>query len=270
LRLTNTHKRFVTTRQLRRRIGGNDMLIWIVLACLLGGVVSLLFAWFIAARLRPSSLGRFIAFAAGTMLTAAMLGMLPEAFEMAPNKAHELCVVLFVSLLAFYLLQRAAIWRHTHEHDVTLRGVPAVIVFGDGVHNFVDGVLIAAAFLVDPMLGVTSTIAVVAHEVPQELGDFVLLLNAGWSKKKALLANGASSLASVLGGIVGWWALSSAQAALPYALMVAAASFIYIAVADLIPHLHRRHKLDGFFPQTGLLFLGIAMIAVIGELLHHH
>jgi zinc and cadmium transporter len=248
------------------------MLLWIVIACLAGGVVSLLAAWFIATRLKPSMLGRFVAFAAGTMLTAAMLGMLPEALEMAPNKAHELCVVLFVSMLGFYLLQRAAIWRHAHAHegDDPMRSVPAVVVLGDGVHNFVDGVLIAAAFLVDPMLGVTSTLAIVAHEVPQELGDFVLLLNAGWSKKKALLGNAASSLASVLGGIVGWWTLSSAQAALPYALMVAAASFIYIAVADLIPHLHRRHKIDGFFPQTALLFLGIATIAIIGELLHHH
>jgi zinc and cadmium transporter len=151
-----------------------------------------------------------------------------------------------------------------------LRSVPAVVVLGDGVHNFVDGVLIAAAFLVDPMLGVTSTLAIVAHEVPQELGDFVLLLNAGWSKKRALIANAASSLASVLGGVLGWWALSSAQAALPYALMVAAASFIYIAVADLIPLLHRRHKIDGFVPQTALLALGIATIATVGELLHHH
>jgi zinc and cadmium transporter len=222
--------------------------------------------------MKPAMLGRFIAYAAGTMLTAAMLGMLPEAFEMAPNKAHELCIVLFVAMIGFYLLQRAAIWRHAHVHesDATLQGIPAVVIFGDGVHNFVDGVLIAAAFLVDPMLGVTTTLAVIAHEIPQELGDFVLLLNAGWSKKKALLANAASSLASVLGGILGWWTLSSAQAALPYALMVAAASFIYIAVADLMPHLHRRHKIDGFVSQTALLFLGIAMIAGIGELLHHH
>jgi zinc and cadmium transporter len=204
-------------------------------------------------------------------LTAALLGMLPEALEMAPTKAHELCIVLFVSLLGFYLLQRAAIWRHshTHESDDTLNSVPIVIIFGDGVHNFVDGVLIAAAFLVDPMLGVITTLSIIAHEVPQELSDFVLLLNAGWSKKQALLANAASSLASVLGGVVGWWALSSAQAALPYALMVAAASFIYIAVADLIPHLHRRHKIDGFFPQTALLFLGIATISIVGKLVHH-
>ncbi|TAG65895.1 MAG: ZIP family metal transporter, partial [Burkholderiales bacterium] len=197
---------------------------------------------------------------------------LPEALEMAPNKAHELCGVLFVSMLGFYLLQRAALWRHAcvHANDTALLSFPEVIVFGDGVHNFVDGVLIAAAFLADPMLGVTTTLAVIAHEVPQELGDFVLLLNAGWSKQKALFANALSSMTSVLGGIVGWWALSAAEHALPYALMVAAASFIYIAVGDLLPHLHRRHKIDGFFPQTGLLFLGIAMIAVIGELLHHH
>lgn len=132
---------------------------------------------------------------------------------------------------------------------------------------FAAGTMLAAAFLADPWLGVTTTLAVVAHEVPQELGDFVLL-SAGWSKRKALLANGASSLASVLGGVVGWAALDGAQGALPYALAVAAGSFLYIAVADLMPLLHQRRRVDGFMPQTALMAAGLLCIPLVGHRLH--
>jgi zinc and cadmium transporter len=248
------------------------MLLSIVLACLLGGVVSVLLAWVFATRLSGKWLGRFVAFAAGTMLAAAMLNILPEAFEMNQGSAEPLFITLFLATLGFYLLERAAIWRHAHAHDgeERLTGVPWVVVLGDSVHNFVDGVLIAAAFLVDPWLGVTTALAVFAHELPQELGDFVLLLNSGWSKKKALLANAASGASAVVGGVVGWLALSDAQQLLPYALMIAAASFIYIAVADLFPLLHRRHHIDGFVPQTALLIAGVVSISVVGHLLHHH
>lgn len=133
------------------------------------------------------------------------------------------------------------------------------------MHNVVDGVLLAAAFLADPWLGVTTALAIALQEIPQELGDFVLLLESGWCKRRALLANAASSPASVLGGVVGWLALSHAQAALPHALAVAAASFLYTAVADLLPLLHRRHAQDGFALQTALRAGGRAVIPAFGH-----
>lgn len=248
-------------------------LLCILTACLFGGVLSLLLAGWLAFRLPPAGLGRMVAFAAGTMLAAALLDILPEAFSLAASQPELLFATVLAALVGFFLLERAALWRHAHpesdahSHAAT-QGAAWAVLLGDGVHNFVDGVLLAAAFLADPWLGVTTTLAVVAHEVPQELGDFVLLLSAGWSKRKALLANGASSLASVLGGVVGWAALDGAQGALPYALAVAAGSFLYIAVADLMPLLHQRRRIDGFMPQTALMAAGMLCIPLVGHWLH--
>lgn len=249
----------------------------IIAACLAGGVLSLLLAGLLAFRLPAAWLGRLVAFAAGTMLAAALLDLLPEAFELAAGQQEALFATMLAALVGFYLLERAALWRHSHpglddghghDHAAPTPGAAWVVLLGDGVHNFVDGVLLAAAFLADPWLGITTAVAVVAHEVPQELGDFVLLLSAGWSKRRALLANAASSLASVLGGMLGWWALDGAQGALPYALAVAAASFLYIAVADLMPLLHRRRRLDGFIPQSALMAAGLVCVPVVGHWLH--
>ena len=254
----------------------NLTLLSIVAACLLGGLASLLIAALLATRLSTSALGRMVDFAAGAMLAAALVDVLPEAVSLARGQHEALFATLLAALIGFYLLERAALWRHAHHglddaaHEAALPspGAAWVVLLGDGVHNFVDGVLIAAAFLADPWLGVTTTLAVVAHEVPQELGDFVLLLSAGWSRRRALLANGASSLASVAGGVVGWLALDGAQGALPYALAVAAASFLYIAVADLMPLLHRRRRIDGFVAQSALLAAGLVCVPLVGHWLH--
>jgi zinc and cadmium transporter len=252
------------------------MLTWALMASLACGLGSLLLAAALAFRLSPTGLGRLIAFAAGTMLAAALLDILPEALASAPSHADALLATVLAGLIGFYLLERAALWRHDHSgstpgghgHAHALPGAPWVILLGDGVHNFVDGVLLAAAFLTDPRLGVTTAIAIALHEVPQELGDFVLLLEAGWSKRRALLANAASSLTSVAGTLVGWFALEGARFALPYALAVAAASFLYIAMADLVPLLHRRHRQDGFAAQTALLAAGLVCIPLFGHWLH--
>lgn len=249
-------------------------LLYIVAACLLGGLLSVLLAATLAFRVSGRLVGRLIAFAAGTMLAAALLDILPEAIEHAPGQQRALLATLLGALVVFYLLERVALWRHAHPghaadgHDAPAHGTAWAVLIGDGVHNFVDGVLLAAAFLTDPWLGVTATVAVVAHEIPQELGDFVLLLSAGWSKRRALLANAASSAASVAGGIVGWLALDGAREALPYALAIAAGSFLYIAVADLMPLLHRRRLVDGFFPQSALLAAGLVCVPVVGHWLH--
>jgi len=145
-----------------------------------------------------------------------------------------------------------------------------LIVGGDGFHNFVDGILIAAAFLTDVKLGVATTLAIVAHEIPQEIGDFMVLLHAGYKRRTALLLNLASSLTSVAGGVLGYFTFDNAQEAMPYALVIAAASFIYIAVSDLIPDMHRRNDSRSSATQIIFISAGIATILLSDQLLHSH
>jgi zinc and cadmium transporter len=184
-------------------------------------------------------------------------------------------------LLGFFLLEKAALWRHRHDHERNFAESPAahhstrgriaaVVLIGDGFHNAVDGVLIASAFLVDTSLGLTATLAIAAHEIPQEVGDFTVLLDCGPSRAQALAMNLLSSLSSILGGIGGYFALEHARHVTPYVLALAGASFIYIAVADLIPNLHRATDSRSTAWQIGLIAAGIAAIAVPHALLHSH
>ena len=160
--------------------------------------------------------------------------------------------------------------RSSHHHVQSTQGGEALLILiGDSFHNFCDGVVIAAAFLADFNLGVVTAVAIVAHEVPQEVGDFLVLLHSGFSKRQALLFNMGSSLGSVIGGLVGYWALASVQRWVPYALALAAASMLYVAVADLIPGLQRRARLADTAMQLVLLGLGIGVIAVVHNLLAH-
>lgn len=249
----------------------------IVLATLLGGLLSMVAAAGLVFRLSRQATATLVAFAAGVMLSSALLDILPEAFAGleagADQAAHQaLFATLLAGLLGFFALERLALWRHAHadsggdEGEQQAEVAAPLVLIGDAFHNFVDGLLIAAAFLADPMLGVTTTLAVVAHEIPQELGDFVLLLNAGWSRRKAFLANAASSLTSVLGGLLGYFALDGAEHFLPYVLTIAAASFIYIAVADLLPLLHRQRS--SFVLQSALIGLGIMVVPLVGQWVH--
>ncbi len=263
-----------------------NTLTMIVLATLLGGLLSMIATAGLVFRLSRQSTATLVAFSAGVMLSSALLDILPEAFASMPQEiglhehaghAHDspagvLFAVLLAGLLGFFALERLALWRHAHpgcgtdEGDQHAEVAAPLVLIGDAFHNFVDGLLIAAAFLADPMLGVTTTLAVVAHEIPQEIGDFVLLLNAGWSRRKAFMANAASSLTSVLGGLIGYFALDGAEHVLPYILTIAAASFIYIAVADLLPLLHRQRS--NFALQSALIGLGVMVVPLVGQWVH--
>lgn len=221
---------------------------------------------------------RMVSYAVGVMLAAAFLHLLPEAFMQA-DSIEGLFAVLLGGILTFFLFEKAALWRHRHEPGVEHRHAAehghrrragALIVLGDGFHNFVDGVLIAAAFLIDIRLGITTAAAIVAHEIPQEVGDFMVLLHSGYARRKALLLNLASSVASVVGGLAGYFALEGAQGAIPYVVALAAASFIYIAVADLIPDLHRSNDGCSTAWQVVLIAAGVATVAVPHGLLHPH
>jgi zinc and cadmium transporter len=158
---------------------------------------------------------------------------------------------------------------HTHGAErVRSAAAGKLILIGDGIHNLTDGVLIAAAFLTDIQLGVVTSIAVIAHEIPQEVGDFAILLHSGFSRGRALVYNLLSSLTSIVGGVVAYVSLGLAHALVPYALAIAAASFIYIAVADLIPGLHKRFDLSGTVQQVALIALGVGLISLTDALLH--
>lgn len=263
--------------KLDRIIGMTSLpvLLQIILACLLGGVLSLAAAALVLFGLPKKWLNYAVSFSIGVLLATSMLHLLPEALELGLTP-HELFPVLLAGVLGFFALEKFAIWRHSHgsedthadgapcedhTHDHHHGGGEAVsILVGDSFHNFTDGLLIAAAFLADPVLGWAATFAVVAHEVPQEAGDFAILLAAGWQRAKALFWNGVSSLASLIGGVVGYFALERAQEWVPYIVIIASASFIYIAIADLMPRLKREQRGMGWHGL--MLAAGIAIVVV--------
>jgi len=244
-------------------------LAWIVLACLAGGVLSV-GAAACALVLRAKWVPMLVSFAIGTLLAAAFLEVLPHAFEQGEPK--DVAMAILGGLLGFFLLEKLLLWRHSHDHGEG--GAPmhhhehsragVLIVVGDTIHNFVDGVLIAAAFLQGPELGLVTAVAIVAHEIPQEVGDFLVLLHSGYSRARAFALNVVSSLGSVVGGVAGYFALEGFEHWEPVLLGVVAASMIYVAVADLIPGLHKRPELRDTAQQTLLIAAGVGLIALLG------
>ncbi len=254
-------------------------LLFILFATLAGGVLSVLAAALITYNVLGTFVQRLVSFSAGVLLGAAFLELLPHAFEGANNQ-HSLFAALLGGLLVFFLLEKFALWRHSHHHEHDGHGHEhgfdaheagksgLLILVGDAIHNFADGILIAAAFVADPKLGLITTLGIIAHEVPQEAGDFIVLLNAGYSKARALAYNMLSSAASVAGGVIGYFALADVSGALPYVLVFAAASFIYIAVADLIPWMQRRPDTESSTWQIVMVGAGVGMIALTHSFLH--
>jgi zinc and cadmium transporter len=243
-------------------------LAWIVAATAAGGVLSVLLAATVSLGPLLRVSGWLVAFAVGVLLAAALVELIPEAAAALP--AERVGLTVLAAILGFFALEKAALWRHAHAHGEAPAGpapqaVGPLVVIGDGVHNFADGVLIAAAFLQDPALGVAAAVGVLAHEIPQEIGDFAVLLDAGYPRRQALWMNVASGSAAVAGGIVGYLALQQAERALPYALAVAAGSFLYIAVADLMPLLQRRLRPLDALLQLALILAGAAVVLAPGH-----
>jgi zinc and cadmium transporter len=252
----------------------------IVLATLAGGLLSV----FIAASLTLTVLSRLVqhlvSLSTGVLLSTALLNVLPEAFE-SKASPHSLFAALLAGLLFFFLLEKAELYRHGHHHehdehhhdhgfDVQQAGRGGwIVLLGDSIHNFCDGIIIAAAFLADTRLGTVTALAIVAHEIPQEVGDYIVLLNAGFSRTRALLYNALSGLAAVAGGVLGYFVVGPWEAAFPYLLVVAASSFIYVAVADLIPQLQHRLSLRATLAQLAWLAVGLALVVVATRLLEH-
>jgi zinc and cadmium transporter len=252
---------------------------WIISFTLLGGVAGALVAslfLLVPEQARTRALPFMVAFATGALLGASLLGLLPEAIQLAgPHAYQNVGLSLLGGIALFFVLEKLVLWRHCHEDDCETHtpddgsrrhSSGAMVIMGDTVHNVLDGVLIAAAFLIDTRLGVMTGVAVLAHEIPSEVGDFAVLLHSGMSRARAFAWNLISALGSVVGGILGYYALSRLQPILPYALGVSAASLLYVAVADLIPGLHRRVDLKTSALQVILIGLGVLLVASVEAL----
>lgn len=272
-------------------------LTWIVLSTLVSGVLSVLAAGIFLAlpsKQREAALPHLVSFATGALLGAALLALIPHAVLGAgTDRVHEIGIALIAGIALFFVLEKFLLWRHCHddhcdEHTVSethyhhghghdhahvheqarKKASGTLVLVGDALHNVLDGVLIAAAFLTDVHLGVVTALAIMAHEIPQEVGNFAVLLNSGVSRRRALALNLLTSLTAVIGGVVGFFALEAAVRVLPFALAVAAASLLYVAVADLIPGLHRRVDARSSVAQVLLIGCGIAIIALAENQAH--
>ena len=249
---------------------------WILAASLAGGTLSAGLAAF-SLLLRATWIPMLVSYAIGALLGAAFLEVIPQAFKIGPPR--EAAAGILAGIFVFFVLEKLLLWRHCHTencevhdphqhaHDHGRSGT--LIVVGDTVHNFVDGVLIAAAFLQSTELGIVAALAIIAHEIPQEVGDFLILLHSGYSRARALAVNLLSSLATIVGGLGGYYGLQYFHGWESVLLGVVAASMIYVAVADLIPGLHKRPQLRDTASQALLIALGIGSIALVGVLLAH-
>lgn len=207
-----------------------------------------------------------LSYAIGTLLGAAFLGLLNQSTALIgfENTSYS----FLAGIVIFFMLEKLLLWRHCHEeHCESHATTGPLILVGDALHNFIDGVVIASAFAVSVPLGFATAIAIIGHEIPQELGDFAVLLESGYSKGQAYFYNVLSSSTTLVAGIGSYYFLSHVTSLVPYVMSLAAASFVYIAVADLVPMLHRRVGFRSLVLQTILILAGIVTIVVVS---HHH
>ena len=249
-------------------------LTWIIAVALAGGILSVTVAAALTVAVGTHRVNMLISYAIGALLGAAFLEILPHALER--GDPHRMAATVLFGILAFFLLEKLVLWRHCHHdhceahdaqapaHDHGRSGL--LILVGDTFHNFVDGILIAAAFLESTELGIVTALAIIAHEIPQEVGDYLILLHSGYSRARALAFNLLSSLATLAGALLAYFALSRLTEWIPTLLGLGAASMIYIAVADLIPGLHKRTELKATVQQMLLIGLGVLSIVVVRAL----
>lgn len=225
---------------------------------------------------------RMVSLSVGIMLATVFIHSLPEAFESNINP-HYLFATLLAGLLGFFLLEKMSLLRHSHHyegdgHDHHPIGFDAhqagksgwMILVGDSLHNFSDGILIAAAFIADPKIGLMTSLAIFTHEIPQEVGDFIVLLNAGFTRRRAFLYNLICSLMAIIGGVLGYVMLANANHFIPYALVLASSGFIYIAVSDLMPQMQRRITFRESVSQVFLIAVGVGIVLLLTKQLHVH
>ena len=271
-----------------------SLLVWIIFFTAIGGIASASFAGLFL--LIPEDVGRklkphFVSYATGALLGAALLALLPDAIEgVGAAGAKAIGGALLLGLGIFFVIEKLVLWWHTHSnghnghgesgnahehdhhhHDHTHSRDAAsgvLVIIGDSIHNALDGVLIAAAFFTSVSLGLVTTFAVAAHEIPHRVGDFAILVHSGMSRGRAFIVNMTTGVASVIGGVAAYFGLKHALGVLPYALAVASAGFLYIAVAGLIPGLHRRADARTSLAQVVFMGLGVGTIMWAESLAH--
>lgn len=255
---------------------------WIIAFCLIGGSLTVLLAsalFLVPEKIRLQLEPHLVSFATGVLLGAAFLGLLPHALEPTNGTSvHTVLTVVLAGVLVFFLLEKLMLWRHCHAdhceiHDANHMERPAapagaLVLVGDGIHSLVDGVLIGAAFLTDIHLGVITALAIASHEVPQQVSNIVVLLKSGYTRMQAVFFSVITSATTVLGGILAFVSLDASTQFMPYILAIAAASFIYIAIADLIPGLHKRVQARAMFDQVSLISAGAILIYFSHSALH--
>jgi len=256
-----------------------------LIAILIGTLAAGIGSVWLAAVLSFGALARYtqhmLSLAAGALMGTAFLHLLPEAFESRVG-AHQLFMTLLVGLVFFFLLDKAELWHHGHEHhhdeghdpqhDHGHERTPGswAVLAGDSVHCFGDGILIASAFVADLRLGVIAALAVLAHEVPHHMGDLMVLRQASSNRQAALLKVSLAGAVTALGGVAGFWLVEQLRGYLPYFLVVASSSFIYVALADLIPQLQKRLSLRETLAQIAWLLGGIALVTLVSALARAH
>jgi len=219
--------------------------------------------------LKEAIMGRIlmalVGFASGSLIGAVFFDLIPEAAE----SGQAIWLYIVAGIVFFFIMEKFLYWRHCHDETCKVHSFAYLNLIGDGVHNFIDGVLIAASFLVSPSLGFTTSLAVVFHEIPQELGDFGVLLYGGFERKKALMYNFLSAITAVIGALVTYFLASQVQGLALLLVPFAAGGFIYIAATDLMPELHKKSQTKDSVIQLSTLLTGIALMFIVDMLLPH-
>ncbi len=202
-----------------------------------------------------------VSLSAGALMGGAFIHLLPEASEKLSSE--DLNIMVLLSFIFFFLVEKMFHWRHCHKGECEVHTFGYMNLFGDAIHNFIDGLIIAATFSLDVKLGIVTSFAIALHEIPQEIGDFGVLLYAGFEKRKALIANFTVALTVVLGGIVGYFLSSHLENVIPYLLPFAAGGFIYIAASDLMPEIRKEESLKKSMVSFGIFIVGILIMFLV-------
>jgi len=250
-------------------------LLIIIAVCFFGSLLSLTLAFLFSKLKMVNYADYFVSFAVGTLLGAAFLEIIPHAYELSRD-LHQISLIVLVGILIFFILEKLLVWRHCHgshcenhspvvNHDVK-KG--SILIIGDCFHNFIDGILIASAFIVDINLGLITALAIIVHEIPQEISNFSILINSGYSLSRTLLMNVITGFAMIIGAILAYSVLNDLEFLIPIILAFAASSMIYVAISDLIPSLHKKVEIKQTFQQTFSIFLGVLIIYFLHSLIH--
>ena len=251
-------------------------LFWIIGTCLAGGFLSLLFAFLFFKNSNINIVTNMVSLSVGTMLGAVFLEILPHALEQATD-SHDTMSIVLIGLLVFFTLEKLLIWRHchgdhceTHSHDAELKNNKSgsLLLIGDLSHNFIDGILIASAFIYEFQLGLVTALAIYAHQIPQEMGNISIFVHKGLKKSKAILLNVIANITMTIGALITYILIDSAGEILPILLAFTASNLIYVAISDLIPGLHKRTEIKESIMQISMILIGVLIVYFFHSFLH--